>query len=90
MRIRQFCYNESFYIDIILDQNKTVEPIHNTLTVVFEKFKMVSLASSIMKDIFVFATRFRATFFLKLFVVLLLNQVLVVYLNLLLSFYSNY
>ena len=51
-----------------------MEPIHNNLTVVFEKFKMVSLASSIMKDIVVFATRFRAIFFWKLFVVLLLNQ----------------
>ena len=68
------CYNESIYIDIILDQTKIVEPIHNNLTVVFEKFKMVSLASSIMKDIVVFATRFRAIFFWKLFVVLLLNQ----------------
>ena len=44
-------YIESFYIDIILEQNKIVEHIHNTFTVPCEKSKMVSFASSIMKNI---------------------------------------
>ena len=51
MRIRQF------YIGIILKQNKIAEDavgksyddIHNTLTILFEKSKIVSFASSIMK-----------------------------------------
>ena len=63
MRIRQLlclkCYIESFYIDIILEQNKIVEDavaksyndIHNTFTVPCEKSKMVSFTSSIMKNI---------------------------------------
>ena len=33
------CYIESFYIDIILEQNKIVEHIHNTFTVPCEKSK---------------------------------------------------
>ena len=44
-------YIESFYIDIILKQNKIVEVIHNTLTVPCEKSKMVSFDSLIMKNI---------------------------------------
>ena len=36
-------YNESFSIDILVEQNKIVEHIHNTFTVPFEKFKTVSL-----------------------------------------------
>ena len=41
----------SLYIDIILEQNKIVEHIHNTLTVPCEKSQMGSFASSLMKNI---------------------------------------
>ena len=56
LRIRQFylclkCYIESFYFDIILEQNKIVEYIHNTFTVSWEKPKIVSFTSSIMKNV---------------------------------------
>ena len=44
-------YIESFYIDVILEQNKILEHIYNTLTVPCEKSKVVSLAHSIMKNI---------------------------------------
>ena len=48
------CYIESFYIDIILKQNKIVKhavpksygDIHNTLTVPCEKSKIVFFTSS--------------------------------------------
>ena len=66
---------ESFYTDIISEQNRIVEhavqsrtlatraksydDIYNTLTVPCEKSKMVSFASSIMKNIFVFPSQFR-------------------------------
>ena len=57
--LRLKCYIESFYIDIILKQNKVVEhavaksydEIHNTLRVPCEKSKIVPFASSIMKNI---------------------------------------
>ena len=67
-----------------------MEPVHNTFTVPCKKYKMVSFASSVMKNIVAPAAQSR--FSLTLIVVLLLDQhqVLVVYLNLLLSFYSNY
>ena len=38
-----------WYIDIILEQNKIMKKNYNTLTVLYEKSKMVSFASSIMK-----------------------------------------
>ena len=52
-------YIESFYIDIILKQNKFVEHIHNTFTVPSEKVKIDSFASSIMKNIVVSPARSR-------------------------------
>ena len=63
MRTGQFfClkwYIDSFYIDIILEQNKIVEyavaksynDTGNTSTVLCEKSKMVSFTSSLMKNI---------------------------------------
>ena len=63
--------------------------IYNTLTVSCEKSKMVSFASSIMKNIVAPAARSR--FPVKLiFCILDQHQMLVVLLNLLLSFYGNY
>ena len=59
-------YIESFYIDIILEQNKIAEHIYSTLTVPFEKSKIVSFTSSIMKNIIVFAFLSRAEFPVKL------------------------
>ena len=53
------CHIESFYTDIILEQNKIVEHICNTLTVSCEKSKTVSFASSIMKNIVAPAARSR-------------------------------
>ena len=55
------CYIESFYIDIILKQNKIVEhavakswdDVPNTLRVPCEKSKMLFFASSIMRNIVV-------------------------------------
>ena len=58
------CYTESFYIDIILKQNKIVEHIHNISTVACEKSKIVSFASLTMKNIAVFA--FQSRFAVKL------------------------
>ena len=80
--LRLNSYIELFYFDIIFKKNVVVEYIH-------DKYKMDSLASSIMKSIAVFSSRSR--FAVNLIYVLLLNQhqVLIVYLNLLLSFYSN-
>ena len=80
---------KSFYIDIMLKQNKIVEHSHNTFTVPCEKSKMIFFASSIMKNIVAPATWSRLPEKINL---LLLDQyqVLVVYLNLLLSFYTNY
>ena len=52
-------YIESFYIDVILEQDKIVEHIDISLTVPCEKSKMVSFASSIMKNIVVFPSRSR-------------------------------
>ena len=49
--LRLKCYIELFYIDIILEQNKIGEHVYNTLTVPCKKSKMVSLTSSIMKNI---------------------------------------
>ena len=46
------CYTESIYIDIMLEQNKIAEHIHNTFTVPCKKSKLVSLISSIMKNIY--------------------------------------
>ena len=62
--LRLKCYIGSFCSDIILEQNKIVEHIHNTFTVPCEKYKMVSFASSIMKSIVAPAawSRFPLTF----------------------------
>ena len=81
--LRLNSYIELFYFDIIFKKNKVAEYIHN-------KYKMDSLASSIMKSIAVFSSRSR--FAVNLIYLLLLNQhqVLIAYLNLLLSFYSNF
>ena len=63
--LRLKCYIESFYIDIILEQNKIVEHIHNNNYTVFcGKSKMVSFASSIMKIIV--GTSARSRFLVKL------------------------
>ena len=69
-------YTESFYIDIIFKENKIGEHIQNTLTVTYEKSKMVSFASLVMKNIVVPAT-------------LDLYQVLVAYLNVLPSSFNS-
>ena len=71
-----------------------MEHIHNTFTVACEKSKMFFFSSSsIMKNIVVLSFTYQSQFRFpaNYLVVLLLdyNQVLVVYLNLLLSFYSN-
>ena len=66
-KLDNFTFEESFYIDIILEQNKIVEQavaksyddIHNTFTVPCEKSKMVSFASSIMKQIVAPSSRYR-------------------------------
>ena len=78
------------YIDIILEENKIMEDIHNTLTVPCEKSRMVSFASSIMKNIVapVAGSRFPVKLFFC--IAFVSSQVLIVYLNLMLSFYSNY
>ena len=52
-------YVESFYIDIILKENKIVKHLYNTLTVPCEKSEMVSFASSIMENIVASSSRFR-------------------------------
>ena len=39
------------YFDIILEQNKIVEQIHNTFTVLCEKSKLVFFTSSLMEKI---------------------------------------
>ena len=57
---------ESFYIDIISKQNKIVKHVHNTSTVPSEKYKTVFFASSIIKNIAVFAIGFQARFPVKL------------------------
>ena len=57
--------NESFCIDIILKQNKTVEHVANTFTVSCEKSKAISFASSKIKNVVVFATEFQARFLVK-------------------------
>ena len=44
---------------LCLKQNKTVEHIHNNLMGPCEKCKMVSFASSLMKNIFEFPGRFK-------------------------------
>ena len=64
----------SFYTDITLKQNKIVEhavaklynDVHNTSTVPSEKSKLVSFASSILKNIVVFAFPSQARFPVKL------------------------
>ena len=48
------CYTESFYINIILKQNKII----NTLTVPFQKSKTVSFTLSKMKNIVALFYRF--------------------------------
>ena len=86
-------YIESFYIDIILEQNKVADHIHNNFTVPCEKSKIVSFASSIMKNIVVFAFPSWTRFLVKLnccicciaFNLLDQHQVFAVYLNLFLS-----
>ena len=64
--LRLKCYTESFYIDIILEQNKVVEYIYNIFTVPCEKSNMLSFASSIIKKIAVFAFLSRDRFPVKL------------------------
>ena len=73
------CYIELFYINVILKRNKN----HNTLTLLFEKFKTVSFAPSIVKNIVEPSALSR--FPVKLIFCMLLDQHLVfaIYLNLL-------
>ena len=73
------CYIELFYINVILKRNKN----HNTLTLLFEKFKTVSFAPSIVKNIVEPSALSR--FPVKLIFYMLLEQHLVfaIYLNLL-------
>ena len=74
----------------MLKQNGIVERTHNTLIFPCEKSKMVPSATLTMKNIFVFPSRSR--FAAKLICCIAFGSAsrLVVYLNLLLSFYSNY
>ena len=70
--LRSKCYIKSCYTDIMLKQNIIVEHsvgksndyVHNILTILSEKYKMVSFASSTIKKIFVFLSR--STFAVKL------------------------
>ena len=67
-----------------------MEYIHKTLTVPCDKCKMVSFTSSIMKNFFAPAPLSRFPIKLICCIPLDQHQGFVVYLNLLLSFYSNY
>ena len=71
------CYINSFYTDIILKQKKIVEHIHNTFTVPCEKSKIVSFASSIIKNIAMFPSRSR--FVVKLICCIAFGSVSIAY-----------
>ena len=51
--LRLKSYIDSFYIDIMLKPNKTMEYIHSTLTVLCKKSKTIYFTSSMVKSIIV-------------------------------------